>query len=875
MPLNKYQTATVEHLKEVYKKRQDVYLVADEVGLGKTFVAKGLIKKNYTRIIYIASNPEIAKQNAGKLGGTVINDVDRLSMLGSSSQWKIVGSNDAPLVLPISPATSFTGDGSPIGNKNERDYYKNALSTITAKIDKLKNTPADKEFFAKVRTLFCTKAVEQFKPDLIIMDEFHRFNKLLTSNSTGSHYSLDKLIEDSASSLGNNKRVKILLLSATPYVFCTQTFKRIYNDDNTDKNSNTDESVDKYSEEFKDFEALKNFISAINNKQPTLTTNSPKEIYKHILCRTERKWLQGKQQDVPIKELLPLGKNIDYEQIKAHLNYRNQYLQTLRINIKSIPTTTEEKVNSLIKNRLTNETIALPEQELYGIQSYTNVRSFLDETPEYAQFGDGYMTVTRGSGSSGTIPELRKAFSALLKENNEYRIKKMPNSNEADFGEFEKTYGHAKWDMLREIAMPPGSELRLWVPPTTASKDFSKTSEDFSKTIVFAHYRMSTRAIAALTSIEAQKRLLGTIGNADVLNNIKLTDETLNKLCEPILEFFGNHHKTLTDEEKGNLTDAINTFFQTTHARRVLTAWAKNPVNDNLVCDYCEAYCWSEMITEYLECLCAFNPNPSDSDIEKALKTLLSSLSWEDNDRTRVLILPDWSEEGYPCTYGERYSPDYSDKKAHDKDDKSSTRGGLKCSTTKRLEYIRERFQSPFYPFVLAASETAQEGVDLHNYCDTIFHWSVPSRLNTFTQETGRVDRRASLTQRRQAVWLATKARYRYTSITPLTELFENIAQVYDTLGFDKNEIQNLTDLGLFPYWFLPAKAEWLNNNFPQLKRVLFHLPLSCDQKDFDTLLEEQRKYRTFGLRNPEDNLEFDDDVLRRSLCPMFAKNKL
>jgi Helicase conserved C-terminal domain len=60
------------------------FLVADEVGLGKTFVARGLIAKivdhlwdkvNRIDIIYICSNSSIARQNISRLNITDVNDV--------------------------------------------------------------------------------------------------------------------------------------------------------------------------------------------------------------------------------------------------------------------------------------------------------------------------------------------------------------------------------------------------------------------------------------------------------------------------------------------------------------------------------------------------------------------------------------------------------------------------------------------------------------------------------------------------------------------------------------------------------------------------------------------------------------------------------
>lgn len=902
MGLTKYQEKTVKHLVDVFQ-RQNIYLVADEVGLGKTYVAKGLIEAaSYRRILYIASNPEIAKQNADKLGGTVIERIDRLSMLGSRGQKPQKLEAGEVYVLPVSPATSFTGAGSEIGNDRERGYYRDNLGKVTdARLPedfwkKLKKNKGDshKRDFARIRRMFCDYAVKTFQPDLIIMDEFHRFSKLVNPNGVDQHYSLKQLIQ-TANEGRRDGKVKILLLSATPYVFNTQKFERKYEGaDAADKKTAADDEVDQYAEEFKDFQTLTHFICGLeeagSGKDPGWQLNTPGDYYAHILCRTERKWLQGGQRDVPIRDLLEPGRNCNYGQAKRHLEYRCGYQESLLADeawnfvfpndvlnnllkeqenqksgkdLEKARNELREKLLRLAQNRLTGETIARPENRKKGIQTYSNLRTFLDEAPEYAQFGDAYASVTRGEkGTEGTAPELREAFSQALLAGSCRLRKEADDELLAQPGLFEQTYGHAKWDELRRVAVPEGAHLRLWIPPT-------KNGEAFSKTMVFTHYRMSTRAVAALTSLEAQKRLVadGSRKGVDLkkLPAIVFSPEVLEQLTRPVEDYFRIKNYVCSGEYLEQLGEKIKVFFNTTHARRVLSVWSGAAAAQETVLDYCREYDWNDMLTEYLDCLCDFSTNVTQEKAQKAAGTLLSVLDWEDNDRTRVMILPDWKDQGYPCTYGERYTADYSDKKAHDTQ-KTSVKGGKRV-TTHRLEYIRERFQSPFYPFVLAASETAQEGVDLHNYCASIFHWSVPSRLNTFMQETGRVDRRASLTQRRQAVWLANRAGQ---PVDTLAQLFEKIDEVYQKLGWKAEEATQLKEQGLFPYWFLPAREEWLGDAaFPQLERVLFHLPVSRDEEDFLTLLAEQESYRTFGLT--VNGQTCSGEQLRDALCPLFV----
>ena len=89
--LKDFQRKTVKYaFKQMYEKENPTrrFLIADEVGLGKTLVARGLIAKAIDRfksqiqngtkrydIIYICSNAEIAKQNINRLN--VIGGVER------------------------------------------------------------------------------------------------------------------------------------------------------------------------------------------------------------------------------------------------------------------------------------------------------------------------------------------------------------------------------------------------------------------------------------------------------------------------------------------------------------------------------------------------------------------------------------------------------------------------------------------------------------------------------------------------------------------------------------------------------------------------------------------------------------------------------
>ena len=75
--LKDFQKATVERIDYLYRHGQRRVLVSDEVGLGKTLIARGTVAKlaklrreegdAFFKVVYICSNAAIADQNLRKL----------------------------------------------------------------------------------------------------------------------------------------------------------------------------------------------------------------------------------------------------------------------------------------------------------------------------------------------------------------------------------------------------------------------------------------------------------------------------------------------------------------------------------------------------------------------------------------------------------------------------------------------------------------------------------------------------------------------------------------------------------------------------------------------------------------------------------------
>lgn len=132
--LKQFQKNTVEAVLEGLRNETTSrrFLVADEVGLGKTMVARGVIAgllgecRGSLRVFYLASGGRIGSQNAGRLvpeGQTSPSSVDRLGLMHQQHRQGKGGLQ----LFTLTPETSFRIRGS--GAWMERAFLRTLLRT--------------------------------------------------------------------------------------------------------------------------------------------------------------------------------------------------------------------------------------------------------------------------------------------------------------------------------------------------------------------------------------------------------------------------------------------------------------------------------------------------------------------------------------------------------------------------------------------------------------------------------------------------------------------------------------------------------------------------------------------------------------------------
>jgi Helicase conserved C-terminal domain len=158
-----------------------------------------------------------------------------------------------------------------------------------------------------------------------------------------------------------------------------------------------------------------------------------------------------------------------------------------------------------------------------------------------------------------------------------------------------------------------------------------------------------------------------------------------------------------------------------------------------------------------------------------------------------------------------------------------------------RRDQVREAFNSPFWPFVLATTSVGQEGLDFHPYCHAVVHWNLPSNPVDLEQREGRVHRYKGHAVRRNLAKHYANTLARLGPRDPWRALFEFAT---------KDRASDASDI--VPFWVYAVEGG------AKIERHVPALPLSRDFAQLAALRRSLAIYRMiFGQPRQEDLIAY------------------
>lgn len=562
-----FQIATAERIAHIFREAtiapdrteissggQRRVLLADEVGLGKTHVASAVIDRvrqmrrelhdDMFRVVYVCSNMSIANQNIGKLGIREKADVgeSRLSMQHLTIREReariVANGSDSmgEIIIPLTPATSFSLRGNSTGNLYERalvavillkfsdfapfaseisDFFRgnagdsswqNALKRYSARVTRLgshyledvmryltQNTafieiktsltqllaagPADSQtrtpIINSLRKIFADLSLSMLEPDLIIMDEFQRFSSLLDTSDESEQSAIVKRFFGSTGA----RQPLILLMSATPY-----------------KPLSTLEEIAEYrtDEHYEDFNRLMDFLFGSGTEF--------REVWADYSNRLAH--LRSEKFDVVLA-----SKN-RAESVMYRAMCRTERLnhglvsadRAAQITISADDVTSYSEMQKIVT---ACRRIAEEHKDFKFPWSYMPME-YVKSSPYLLSFMDTYelkQKITYGyTHYASCLPKPDR--SVLIRHDDVAQFRRIPLRN-------------ARLQYLRDIMLPKGmgAELLLWVPAsmpyyvTSLANPFVK-NRTFSKCLVFSAWEMVPRMVATMMTYEAEREVI-------------------------------------------------------------------------------------------------------------------------------------------------------------------------------------------------------------------------------------------------------------------------------------------------------------------------------------------------------------------------------
>lgn len=589
MKAKDFQEATAQRIFEVFKNNgQNRVLLADEVGLGKTIIAKTVIEKvaqwhkeelndDFFKVVYICSNANIAKQNSRKLGIPKENCVEvsqgRLSMQHIKIYMQESENHDYMQLIPLTPITSFATIKSS-GSVSERAL----MYALLRRMDCFKHMKGFKEFMSNDTKAFYDWAMDKYEEEVIKCD-----------NSCDNRYILE-MVE----ALNNKISPEMIdrIRERSNLAKFNETYKN--NDILTELRTIFAQiSLDKLEPDLVIMDEFQNFKQLLNSESETGMI-----VEKFLKHDDTKVLLLSATPYKPYSTIEEISQNNDEEHYVEFMQVMDFIFtdEVKRIKFREIWSNYSNKLVEFKNKDYTTLKICKNEAEKAMYQGVCRTERFNvnkngiidDKQAREIEIGEGdiisyirIQSLLKSIGASSIPIDYVKSCPYLLSFMNQYKQKREIVNyfnthndysllNEGKSSLFlnrnqiqnykDISMNNARLENLKEILFKNEFEKLLWIP---SSKPYYITNSIFdkntnaSKILIFSSWEMVPKMIAGMISYEAERLTVGKLYNSEKEKSGKgyFIEEDKRKFLRPRL--IGPRSKTLTLASK-TLADMFN-----------------------------------------------------------------------------------------------------------------------------------------------------------------------------------------------------------------------------------------------------------------------------------------------------------------------------
>jgi len=586
--LKDFQRATVERIDYLFRNGQNRVLVADEVGMGKTLIARGAIVKTarmrleqqdeLMKVVYICSNTSIANQNIQKLkvsDSARIEGVSdtRLSMLHLkiAEQESDEALRDGYIqLIPLTPGTSFqmTNGG---GTYNERSLMFAVLSRVPEiaayreSLERFLVYGADGAWYSWAKDWYenkvvaCEKKTQGAYPASVIngiydYDREHpilaKLTEHLSKRKSGKSPYKDAVIL-------NELRIMFARISTgmlNPDLVIMDEFQRFKFLLDSNQESETGILAQK-------------FLGG-GDTRILLLSATPYKLYSTLEEIDEAQVDEHYSEFLQVMDFLFAGDSGAFRRVWTDYSVALHEMSSGSAAIIQVKNAAEDAMYSGVCR---TERISVMDSGDYTDDSSVKHPLSVTEMDIAFYLAAGNLLKVIDAGHSFPLDYVKSCPYVMsfmrnykVKQNIEKYFKIHPDEIDAakndllwisptrvnDYQKLPAT--NARLEKLKEVAFDGGSELYLWVPPSRpyyALQGAYRNSENFSKILVFSAWEMVPRMIGAMISYEAERRTVGRLGKqAENIESRNLRYNAKKRYPYPRLKF------SASDGEPKNMT---------------------------------------------------------------------------------------------------------------------------------------------------------------------------------------------------------------------------------------------------------------------------------------------------------------------------------